>query len=221
MAYPKFGQLVQDVIKEAGLVDGSAVQFYTEPQVQIAINSMFSYLMEKDNWEHLCEWRTFTPDGTTGCATENFSDILEPEDFLQIRFAQRKALVVPARENDYLFVTGTMPIYYTPLMWNDPLQATKLIRIWPKTATEVLSVRVKVRPSPFVDPDDVVPFNNLIIKMGSLWYLMAGDGLNPGNAQKAQTMFEQAYADFVTRINKADIGYGTGYFGDTFALQPS
>jgi hypothetical protein len=85
-------------------------------------------------------------------------------------------------------------------MWNDDNQAKKLIKIWPITATDPMNVKVKVRPDPFLDADDIVPFNNLIIKTGALWYLMAGDGLNPGNAQKAQTIFEAAYDDFVTRI---------------------
>jgi hypothetical protein len=107
MAYPKFGDLQQDVIKEAGLVDGSAVQFYTEPQVKAAINSIFAYLMEKMDWPHLCEWRTFTPDGVTGLCTEDFSDILEPEDFLNIKFANRNGVIVRPRLNEHLSVTGT------------------------------------------------------------------------------------------------------------------
>ena len=212
-----FKELRNAVIVEAGLVDGSSVQTYVEPQVNGAIQTAFNFLMGKRRWDHLSQWYTWTLNGATGLVVEDVT-IKEYEDIFEVKLSNTNRKIMEPTETAHLYATGSSPIYRTRLVWNDP-NIDKLIKFWPVTATGSVDVRAAQLPEPFIGDDDIVPFKKLIIKLGALWYLLAGDGINPGNAQKVQTMFTSAYDDYVTRLNIAEIGYGSRYDDDVLTLR--
>lgn len=218
MAFYTFKQMTDAVIKEAGLVNGSAVQTYVEPQVQAAIQSIFDLLMNKPRrWEHITQWETWTLNGTTGLVTNNIT-VKNYEDIKEVRISNTNRKVLQSSDTAHLYATGNFPLYRTQIRWNDG-NVSKLVKFWPINATGSVDVLVSYVPDPFVKDTDIIPFNPLVVKLGALWYLLAGDGLNPGNAEKAQGLFDVAYNDYVSKLNSGDIGYGAHYDQDALVLR--
>lgn len=217
MLYKTFSELVGDVVTEAGLVEGSAVQTYTDPQVKAAIQTMFNMFLMKRAWPGITEWRTWTLDGTTGLVTDTTTDILSFEDIHKFYRGNTNLEINEPRNREHLYATGSYPLYRTRLVWNDANQA-KLVKFWPVTATGTVDVQVTVRPADFVDDADVVPFEPTVMKLGALWYMLAADGLNNGAADKAKVLFDTAFSDYTSKIDTKDIGYGNAYDYDPLVL---
>lgn len=212
MTFPTLSEVVEDVITEIGLVGGTAVQTYTEPQIILAANRMFNFLCEKAHWDWLCEWGTYTLNGTTGVVNTSFDATIQGyDDLLVIRRASSHRKIPLSVNGDHLRVTtGAEPVYHIPIRWNHD-DAAKLIRFYPLTATGDVEIRAMHRPAEFSGNDDIVPFNRNVIVLGTAWYTLAGDGINPGNADKLQGMFDIAYQDFITKINTVDLGVGRNW----------
>jgi hypothetical protein len=95
MAFKTVNQLTQSVISLVGLVTGTGVQTYTEPQVRAAIQAQFDMLFIKRYWEWLTDFHTFTLDGTTGRVTSDISVyISDPTDICDIYIADTDRRVV-------------------------------------------------------------------------------------------------------------------------------
>lgn len=218
MAYKTLQEICNNVITELGLVAGSAVQTYTEPQAALAVNRMFDYMVGKQEWDHLITWDRFTLNGTTGLVTGTFTGVRDANDILDVRPLRLRTTISRAIGTQFLDAEGNDAVYWTPLAWNDA-DAAKMIKFWPITATGTVDIKSYKRPAPFVDGNDIVPFDPLVIELGAAWYVLQGDGLNAGNAEKVRVMYDLAYTDLVSRTNRLEIGHGVGYRNDLVRLR--
>lgn len=219
MAYKKLQDIVNNVLTELGLVAGSAVQTYTEPQVQLAVNRMFKYLVNKNEWPHLISWEQFTLSGVGGLTAQNFTGIKSATDILQVESERGHPIIASGLGRDHLFASGNRAEYFAPLPWTHPEADTKLIRFWPLDATGTVNIRAYFRPDDFISGDDIVPFDPNIIELGAAWYVLQGDGMNAANAEKVRVMFDLNYQDVVGRINKLEIGHGVNTPNGTFSIR--
>lgn len=213
MAYKKAKQLLNDVLKDVGLVAGTGVQTYTEPLVYASIQTMFDMMFRKRFWDHLTDWHQFTVDGVSGLFTTDIDTVCK--DFTDIgsvyteNFARK---VVKPVDVEHFVVTGSDALYYTPIKFDSSSTSTfvkKVIKIWPITAVNTLNIRIRTKPDDFV-PDDIVPFPSDIISMAAAWNLLDSDGINPTAAQKAQQLYEVLYRDYIASFAEDDIGIGGG-----------
>lgn len=208
MSFKQVSQLTSDVLKRIGLVSGAGVQTYTEPQVTMAIQDAFDFLFRKRFWEHLSDWHTFALDGTLGVVTTNLTSILaEANDIRDIRMTESERLIVKPVKGEHLRVQNTEPLYYTALKYGDANFTSKVIKFWPPTATGSVTAYIRTHPGLF-GTSDVVPFPQDIIGWAAAWLVLETDGLNPGNANKARTMFDTSYQDYVQGFAEDYIGHG-------------
>lgn len=218
LAYKTLQEICNNVITEIGLVSGSAVQTYTEPQAVLAVNRMFDYMVGKQQWDHLTTWDRFTLDGVTGVVTGSFEGVRDANDIKQVRPLRLRTTISRAIGTQFLDAEGNDPVYWSPIAWNAS-NAAKLIKFWPINATGTVDVLSLKRPAVFEGPNDIVPFDPLVIELGAAWYVLQGDGLNAGNAEKVRVMYDLAYSDLVSNQNKFEIGHGTGYRNDLVRLR--
>lgn len=208
--YKTFGTLRQDVIKRLGLVPGTSVQTYAEPQVEAAIQDMFDFLWDKHQWPHLWKWHTFTLNGTTGLTTEDWTGIRRYEDIAVVRKDRGRGIPI-ATNTEHQYVTGSDALYREILTWDDASAETKFFKFYPITATGTIEVFAGHKPEDFVDTDDIVPFDPNLMILGSVWYALNADGLNEAAAGSAQALFDARFTDYMVRINPTEIGNGRGF----------
>jgi hypothetical protein len=223
LAYSTLREIVDNVIIEAGLVAGSAVQTYTEPMAIMAVNNMFDILWRKEKWAHLWTWVRKTIDPATGKFTTTLDNVQGYEDIADIRLADNRGRsVAQSFDNRHLEVTGSSALFWTALEWDDPDFQTKLIQFWPIGATGDVDVLRGKRPNKFEADNDIVPFDRTVIQAGALWYLLADDGLNPASADKALMLYEAAYQDYMAWTGQKNFGFGSGPSDDrTVYIRPS
>lgn len=209
MAYPTFRSCVNEVITLMGQVNGSGVQAYTEPQVQIAINRIFDYLWDKRKWEQLWGWTTGTI-AADGRLTEEIENVRIWSDIGEIRDANTRRGIVRPVSTEHLYVTGSTPLYYTVLPWDDDESETKFFKFWPVGATGPVEILCGFRPDEFAGDDDIIPMDRSLIIYGAVWFMLADDGINPASADKFQGLFDLAYQSIVDRLNSVPIGHGSG-----------
>ena len=221
MSFSTVNDIVQQAIKISGQVSGESVATYTEPLALVALNRMFAHLWGKRRWEHLYEWRTSTLDGSTGLITSGFTDVLAASDIAEVRIAETGESIPYPSDTEHLYVTGSRPLYRTQLLWNHASYDTKFFKFWPIDATGDVEFLCGVRPAEFENNDTVVPMDFHLMSLGTAWFLLADDGLNPPSAEKAQLLFSTAYEDLVARLGAVPIGRGKGYRrGSTVLIQP-
>lgn len=219
MPFTTCQEIVQDVILEAGLVTGSSVQTYTEPTVIQAVNRMFQFLWNKQKWSHLWDWQTGTVDGSTGKLTTALTGVTDYTDIGAIRYNDRsERAVVESTNTEHLRVVGGDALYYTVLPWDDDDAETKFLKFWPIASTTELAIHCGHKPNRFVGASEKVPFDRDIITLGTLWYSIAADGLNPSAAEVAQGMFDLAFTDYCAKNGAKEIGHGRGYSDGTFRI---
>jgi len=229
MAYPKLKELRTDITIRLGLVPGTSVQTYAEPQIDAAIFDTFEFLWGKAKWKHLWTWHKFTLNGVDGTTTEDWVDITQThgitrwEDVAEVRINNARGRSVPwAVADEYNFVTGSEPLYRTPMMWDDPKLATKVVRFYPLDAVGTIAVFAGHRPTEFSDPDGIIPFDRNLMILGSVWKVFSGDGLNANAAGGAQAVFDSAFTDYLSNTAATEIGHGAGYRdGSTVLISPN
>lgn len=213
-------ELAQDVIKNVGLVSGTGVQIYTEPNVYASIQRMFDMLFRKRNWDWLCDWRTYTIDGTTGLVTGTFEDICDfAPNIVEIRDSNSDRKIATPSGREYLRASGSDAIYYRSLLWNDDNYLTKLIKFYPITATNDVDILIKNKPENFV-PADTVPFPRDVIAHAATWDLLDSDGINPTASAKAQSLFDLTYRDLIEQLSEDSIGIGGGRANVPLTIRP-
>lgn len=213
MAFKTAKEITQAVVKLAGLVSGTGVQTYTEPQILQSIQLQFDMLFIKRYWEWLTDWHTVVLSGAGGLIASNINSFCSDfVDIDQIYINGTSRRVVKPIDREHFRASGSNPMYYTPLMWTDALAATKLIKFWPITATGSVDIRCRTKPAVFI-PTDTVPFSDVVITNAATWHLLDNDGINPTAASKAQTLFEVSYRDLIAAMGDDVIGRGS----DTYA----
>lgn len=214
MAYKKASELLISIQKDIGLVSGTAVQTYSEPQIYRGLQLMFDMMFRKRFWDHLTDWYELTLDGVNGLFSTDINNTCAGfEDIEQIWTRDFSRQIVKPFDTSYKQVTGASALYYTPIVYDaDDASnkfAKKVIQFWPVTATDVVAVRMRKKPADFV-PDDVVPFPSDIISIGTAWRVLSMDGINPAAAQSAEKMYEILYSDYIANLGTDEIGYGSG-----------
>lgn len=214
MAYKKAKELLLSVQQDIGLVSGTAVQTYSEPQIYRGLQLMFNMMFRKRFWDHLTDWYQLTLNGTSGLFTTDINSICAGfEDIEQIWTSDFARQIVKPFDTSYKQVNGGAALYYTPLIYDadDTTNkfAKKVIQFWPITATDTVAMRIRKKPADFT-PEDVVPFPDDIISMGTAWRVLSMDGINPSAAQAAEKMYEILYSDYVANLGTDEIGYGSG-----------
>lgn len=213
MAYKTAQALMNDTLKAVGLVSGTSVQIYTEPQIYASIQTVFDMVFKKRFWDHLTDWHTVTPNGTTGLSTTDLDTFLKDHtDIEQVWAADWSRRIVRPYNTDYQLVTGAHVLYYTPIKYDSTAPDNfnkKVIKFWPVSATGPVAIRCRTQPTDFT-PTDVVPFPAHIMAQAAAWNLLDSDGINPTAAAKAQQMFDLLYQDYVAADGEDVIGYGGG-----------
>lgn len=203
-------QLTADAYGVVGLVTGTSVQTYTEPLVEKSIQLMFDMLYRKRFWEWLTDWHTFTLSGSGGLINADIDDTIKSFiDVEAIYISGTDRRVVRPIDREHLRVTGSYPIYYTPLPWNNANAVKRVLKFWPVGATGDVDIRARTKPDDFT-PTDTVPFPSDIIAQAAAWNLLDNDGINPTAAQKAQALFDVSYQDLIASLSEDVIGHGGG-----------
>lgn len=198
MSYHTRASLRDAVIKTIGLVNGTAVQTYTEPNIETSIQQVSDMIFRKKDWRHLCEWATYALDGTTGVVTTDLSNTVSSwENIRDIVVSGTDRRIVLPIEREHLHVNGATPLYYTPIRWGQPSFETGIVKFWPITATGSIDMLVKVRPADYTSDESVIPFPKDVMEYGCAWNVLANDGINPDATARAQTLYEVAYNDWV------------------------
>lgn len=213
MAYKTAQLLMLDVQKDVGLVNGTAVQIYTEPLIYQAIQTIFDLMYRKRFWEHLTDWYTYTINGTSGLLTSDINDVCKGfEDIEQIWLSDFSRQIVKPFDTGYKIINGASAMYYTYIKYNAAATDNfikKVIQFWPVTATDTVAMSIRTKPADFV-PQDIVPFPSDVISMGAAWKLLESDGINPSAAATAQQLYEILYSDYLMSLSEDVIGYGGG-----------
>lgn len=219
MAFKTVNQLTQSVISLVGLVTGTGVQTYTEPQVYAAIQAQFDILFIKRFWEWLTPTVSMALDGTTGVVTGTLTTYFnDPTDIKDIWINGTDRRVVPPLDREHLRASGSNAQYYKMMLWNDPLIATKLLQFYPITATDTLDITGRTKPAAFA-PTSTVPFPDVVMTQAAAWHLLDNDGINPTASAKAQLLFETSYRDLIANLGEDVIGHGANRYHDNFTIR--
>ena len=210
-AYKTITSLTEDVITSIGLVDGTAVQSYTTPQIQKALRDGFYFLERKRVWEHLNSWDTYTLDGTMGIITTDVSGIIKtPEQIIGVWRNGENAQLVKPTNREHLNSTGTKAKYVTPILHGATNYDTRIFQVWPKTAVGSLDVHIRTHVD-LSDDDAVIPFPYDLMQWLAAWMVQEADGMNPANAAKCYQFFDKVYVDYIKNMDNAPIGLGTAH----------
>jgi hypothetical protein len=208
MAFKTVTQLTQSVISLVGLVTGTGVQTYTEPQIRAAIQAQFDMLFIKRFWEWMTDWHTLTLDGVTGIVTADMTTFLsDPTDIESVYITDTNRRIVRPIDREHLRSTGSSPQYYTPLLWTDALVGTRFVKFWPIASTGNVDIRCRTKPVDFTEVS-TVPFPDVVMSQAVAWHLLDNDGINPTAAAKAQLLYETSYRDLIASIGEDVIGHG-------------
>ncbi len=188
-------EIVDQVLVELGLVTGSAVQVYTEPQIKVGIETAFDALFKKRFWKHLTKTTFHDLDVIVGVVTDSNIRILDVQDIEWIKYE-------PFHDGcDFRYLRGTpyfnrVDFCYDTLTWDDANYKTKLLQFYPKDLGLKVAIRARRRPSSFLD-DDIVPMDYIVLKHLVASNLYASDGTNPSAEQRQTALFDARYTDLV------------------------
>lgn len=219
MAFKTQSQLVQGVLKKVGLVTGTSVQTYTQPQIEASVQDGFDFMFRKRFWEHLSGWSTYALDGTVGIVTTDLTDIIKSlEDIKSIYINGTDQRVVRPRDREHLNISGANPLYYVPYTFGNDNFYTRVIRFYPNEATGSVDIYSRKHPGTFAT-DSVVPLPSDMLEWCISWLLLETDGINPANAAKCQSMFDLVYQDFVSNMGEDAIGHGRTRLNEPFTIR--
>jgi len=190
-------QLVNAVVTEIGLVSGTNVQLFTEPQIESKIILAFDTLAEKRFWPHLMKNTIHELDGSIGVITDSggMSLVSSIEDIQWIR-------EYPYENRDKLFFLNgetyeasySRPAYDT-LSWDHEQYQTKLFQVYPLDSTFKIMVRARRTPEGFPLDSSIIPFDGVAMTHYLSWLLLSSEGMNPASQDVQYALFEQRYED--------------------------
>jgi hypothetical protein len=204
-------EITQDVLQKIGLVSGTAVQVYTEPQIQQNVRDSFDLLFRKRYWEHLSDWVFVDLDGVNGYATTDLTNIvksLEDAKDFHVPFTEQK-IVKPIKYEHMRISTGSNPLFYTSIKYGDPNFESRVYKFWPPSATGSVAFYARTHPG-VLNPNSKVPMPADLITYSAAWLTLETDGMNPGNAAKMQSLFQVTYNDYLASLGDDVIGHRGG-----------
>lgn len=213
-------EIVSGVVTELGLSSGSAVQIYTEDQIDNKILSAFHTLAEKRFWPHLMKNTEHTPDGTTGKITDSLTYIRDVDDIEWIREYPYNAC------NKVRYLAGepysdnyNFPAYDT-LPWDDTDYEDKLIQLYPITTETNIMIRARRRPVLTLGADQIIPLDGIMLTHFITAMLYSSDGINPEGQTIQWNLFDQRYNDLVSNKGREMSYFNQRHGADSFTVAP-
>lgn len=206
MAYKTKTQLVQDIIASIGEVEGTSVQTYAEPRVDVMLEQIFGIAFRKHWWPQYMVWYERTLDGTLGLVTSNINTILDIRDIrVIIPAGQEKAIPqLPPFKNPFN-ITGTRPRYFESLPVTNASFANKLVQIWPKTATGDIKIHARLYPT--ITADTVLYLDDKLLVNGAAWLILDDEDINPNAATNRERLFNEIFANIMKDYGELPIEY--------------
>jgi len=211
-------EIIDEVIIELGLVNGSSVQQYTEPQIIANINTSFISLIEKRFWPHIMKATIHNLDGVSGTITDVNINIKKAADIEWIRYAPYESWCTVHNLHGREFVLGS-PYSYDVRAWDDTTFATKLITVYPLDLNLPIKIRARRMPDPFVTGTEIVPFDKIAMAHFVTANLLSVDGMNPNSEQRQNVLFDQRYTDLIGHESQ-DVQYYGRQYSETFTVAP-
>lgn len=187
-------------------VPGTAVQTYTEPRLELMLDSRLSLIFRDAFWPQWSGWIDVTLSGTDGLHTTDLVTSPGIEKFEDIKYVFREASShplarAPARHN-LNAIEGTTARYIDAY----PSIANRLFRVLPKASTGTLNVFYRVLPN-YTD-EDIIAFESDVLEYGVCWDILIDDATNPGQVEKFATLYNDAYNVLRDRLVDPEIEVG-------------
>lgn len=210
MAWPTFGQLIQNTQTRLSEVTGTSVDLYSEDVIAAYLQDTFDQVFGKVWLPEYTVRLSRTLDGTVGVATVAIADTDEDEyisrwsDIFAIFPDNTDTMLrlLPSRINA-AELTGTYPRYVSAR--ND----TKLIQFWPVTSTGDVYIVGRQRPLDF-DTDDEVRLDRRLLVNGACWRMLESDSTSPGATERFQNEYLDAFKDLVKNFSNIPIDLSPG-----------
>lgn len=205
--FPTLQELILDVETELGLVSGSSVQTYSEPQIVANINKAFVALAEKRFWPHLTKTTQHVLDGSVGYVTDTNIGIQKVEDIEWIRYDPyyNTCNFQNLKGEEWPDDGG---YYFDALEWDHADRDTKLIKFFPPSLNLNIKIRARRMPEPFALMDTIIPFDKIALSHFTTANVLATDGMNPNAERRQLILFDQRYKDIIGNEAQAVHYYG-------------
>lgn len=217
MSFPTRSELVTAVITELGLVPGTDVQLFTEPQIEAKIKPAFDTLADKRFWPHLTTNTIHELDGVVGVITDTLTYVATVDDIEWIREYPYEPYNKLTYLNGQPYTYQTQPAYDT-LPWNHAQYATKLVQIYPVDSTNPIMIRARRKPIEFNADNSVIPFDKVALVHYLSFLLFSTDGINAEAAGTQLGLFEQRYEDLIGNNSNEPLVYGTNRSRNSFTV---
>lgn len=206
--------IIDAVLTELGLVNGSSVQTYTEPQIRHNINVAFQTLFSKRFWPHLTRTTLHTLDGSAGVITDTLASVNDFDDIEWLRFypyTRHEELVrLRGVEWEEPWRESFDRIPYGETHWD-----SKVFQVFP--ADFLQPIKVRARRFPGQINTGVVPFDKIAITHLTAANILASDGMNPNSEQRQNGLFDQRYTDLIAN-EASGISYFSPSYSNTFRV---
>lgn len=202
--------IVDAVLVELGLVPGSGVQNYTEPQIVSQITTQFISLAEKRFWSHMMRNTEHNLDGIVGVSTTDLVGVRAFEDIEWIRYYPFEKHNSLRRLQGEVYVNGWRESFER-IHPSEGTIASKIFKVHPASFNMPIMVRARRWPTFPFTANSVVPFDSIALQHLVSSNLLSKDGINPGEAARQFSLFNARYNDLVnneegrvTHFNKYD-----------------
>jgi hypothetical protein len=186
MADFTFEDIMNDMITEMHLVDGTSTQLYAEDILAQKAQRSFNMIFDKFWIKEYMQWYERTIDGTNGTCTVGITDIKQYDDIRVVFVADSDTEIpeLPDALNPFN-ITGTQVLYREAT--TDDAQGR--IKFWPLTATTSIVIQARNHPGQLTSTTNI-HLDREAMKLGALWELYEEDGDNPSAAAKFQSLYE-------------------------------
>lgn len=213
--------LTQNILVELGLIDGTAVQKYEEPELLITLNRTFDFLFEKRFWPHLTYATNHELDGVTGVVTSDIIRVNKLEDIQSIRLVG--GLQTPfnfiSNENDDDFLQGNHHESFTHLPYDHPHFNGRIFQVIPQTTVGTVRVNARRHPGKFVEIDDtLIPMDETLFHHAMCFFILAKDGMNSTSQSVHETMYIQRYQDIISANSHRPQHFGGSSYATSFTV---
>jgi hypothetical protein len=199
-------QIIVDAERELYQVAGTAVQVYSQDNLQSKVQNGFELVFDDTTvkWKRFQSQVQFTLDGVTGRTTVPVKNTFKNYEDIENIYPDLATTPLSMWNSGNSFaVIGGYPLFYTA-------DATDIVRVIPATAKGKIVISGKVRPTFPFGPTDVVPFDYLTLVYFAAWQYSVDDGTNPSAAEKLRQLFEQRYKQMKLNQSKEPISLGGG-----------
>jgi hypothetical protein len=202
--------VVSDVITEISQVPGIATQVYASPRIRQYVQDAVLLEIEELWYPDYMEYFTVQPNGTTGQLSADMVGPISPiTQFGDLAYvwppnSNKPLNKLPPRMNPNMIVvnsasTGGGRLYISP----DYSFPNRPFRVWPKTASDALTVWARQRPKLPVADSDKVYVDRLLLTYDAAWMYVTDDGTVPGQVDKFNKLA-------IKRRSQVHAGFATG-----------